>query len=110
MGTTRNPKYKNDVDIGLVQTAKRNGLGSTMKCSKELQDIIGKEKISRLDCMTELWIYIKQHKLRNPRQKQFVVPDEKLIPIFGKKDVSIYKLTKLLEPHLKPLTQREIIE
>merc|ERR1712156_1055029 len=105
-----NPKFKNDIDVGLTVNAKNNGLGRTMKCSKELKEVIGKEFISRLDCMTEIWSYIKKNKLQNPQQRQFVVPDEKLIPVLGKKNVSIHKLAKLLEPHFKPLSPREMIE
>merc|ERR1711872_1150232 len=105
-----NPKFKNDVDVGLTVNAKQNGLGRTMKCSKELQAVIGKENISRLDCMTEIWAYIKKNKLQNPQQRQFVVPDAKLIPVLGKKNVSIHKLAKLLEPHFKPMSPREMIE
>merc|ERR1712212_540395 len=107
---TRNPKFRNDVDVGLAENGRRNGLGKPMKASKDLQAIIGIEKASRLDVMREVWVYIKKHKLQNPQQKQFIVPDELMAPVFGTKNISIFNLSKFVEPHLKPFTKRDLID
>jgi upstream activation factor subunit UAF30 len=44
---------------------------------------------------------IKRHKLQNPSNKREILADEKLQPIFGKKKLDMFEMTKAINRHLK---------
>jgi chromatin remodeling complex protein RSC6 len=47
-------------------------------------------------------VYIKKHNLQNPKNKRNILADAKLLPVFGgKKEVSMFDMTKLVSAHLK---------
>jgi len=49
-----------------------------------------------------VWDYIKKFKLQNEANKRMIDADEKLKAVFGgKKQVSMFEMTKLISGHLK---------
>jgi upstream activation factor subunit UAF30 len=70
--------------------------------SKELAEIVGAKPLPRTEVVKALWVYIKKHDLQNPKNKRNIIADAKLKPVFGgKKEVSMFEMTKLVSKHLK---------
>lgn len=71
-----------------------------MNLSSELQNVIGKGPYSRGEVVKKIWDYIKKNDLQNPKNKRNIFADDKLMPIFGKKEVTMFEMTKLVSSHL----------
>lgn len=72
-----------------------------MKVSADLSEIVGKGPMPRTEVTKKLWVYIKKHKLQDPKNKRNINADDKLKKIFGsKKTVSMFDMTKLVSKHL----------
>ncbi len=71
-----------------------------MNLSSELQNVIGKGPYSRGEVVKKIWDYIKKNDLQNPKNKRNIFADDKLMPIFGKKEVTMFEMTKLVSGHL----------
>ncbi len=72
-----------------------------MTLSAELEAVVGKGPMPRSEVVKALWVYIKKHDLQNPKNKRNIVADDKLVPVFGgKKEVSMFEMTKLVSAHL----------
>ena len=70
--------------------------------SKDLAAIVGVKALPRTEVVKKLWQYIKKHNLQNPKNKRNIIADAKLKPVFGgKKEVSMFEMTKLVNKHLK---------
>jgi len=72
-----------------------------MTLSPELENVIGKGPMPRGEVVKKLWDYIKKNNLQNPSNKRNIFADDKLMPIFGKKEVTMFEMTKLASAHLK---------
>ena len=68
--------------------------------SKELAEIIGSKPLARTEVITKLWAYIRNNKLQDNYNKRFINSDDKLLPIFKKKQVSMFELAALIGKHL----------
>jgi chromatin remodeling complex protein RSC6 len=71
-----------------------------MTVSSELAEVVGKGPMPRSEVVKKLWAYIKKNDLQNPKNKRNIIADDKLQPIFGKKEVSMFEMTKLVSKHL----------
>ena len=71
-----------------------------MNLSAELEAVVGKGPMPRSEVVKGLWAYIKKHDLQNPKNKRNIMADDKLKPIFGKDEVSMFEMTKLVSGHL----------
>lgn len=75
-------------------------LSKPMKLSPELEAVIGAGPLPRTEVTKKLWEYIKKHNLQNPANKRNILADEKLKAIFGKDEVTMFEMTKLVSAHL----------
>ncbi len=71
-----------------------------LNLSEELEAVIGKGPLPRGQVVKKLWEYIKKNDLQNPENKRNIFADDKLMPIFGKKEVTMFEMTKLVSSHL----------
>jgi chromatin remodeling complex protein RSC6 len=56
----------------------------------------------RTEVTKKLWAYIKKHKLQDSKNRRMINADEALKSVFGgKKQVSMFEMTKLVSKHLK---------
>jgi len=69
--------------------------------SATLAAIIGNEAVPRTEVTKRIWDYIKKHDLQDPANRRNINADAKLRPLFGKDQVSMFELTKLVSQHLK---------
>ncbi|SCC93564.1 conserved hypothetical protein [Thiomonas sp. X19] len=72
-----------------------------MTPSPELAEIVGAAPLPRTEVIKKTWEHIKKHDLQDPANKRMVNADAKLRPIFGKPQVSMFEMTKLLNAHLR---------
>ncbi|MBU1132289.1 SWIB/MDM2 domain-containing protein [Patescibacteria group bacterium] len=76
-------------------------LRKPLKVSADLEAVIGKGPMPRMDVVKKIWEYIKKNDLQNPKNKRNILADEKLLKVFGgKKEVSMFEMTKLVSKHL----------
>jgi upstream activation factor subunit UAF30 len=71
-----------------------------MGISDELAAVVGKGPMPRSEVVKKLWAYIKKNDLQNPKNKRNILADDKLAEIFGKKEVTMFEMTKLVSKHL----------
>jgi len=70
--------------------------------SAALADVIGSKAMPRTQVTKKLWDYIKKHKLQDSKNRRNINADEALKQVFGgKKQVSMFEMTKLVSKHLK---------
>lgn len=69
--------------------------------SAELQAVVGKGPMPRSAVVKKLWEYIKKNGLQDQKNKRMINADDALKVVFGgKKQVSMFEMTKLVSPHL----------
>ena len=71
-----------------------------LKPSTHLAAVIGDKPIPRTEVVKKLWDYIKKGKLQDAVNKRMINADEKLKQVFGKAQVSMFEMTKLVGKHL----------
>ena len=72
-----------------------------LNLSADLEAVVGKGPMPRSGVVKALWAYIKKHDLQNPKNKRNIIADEKLLKVFGKKEVNMFEMTKLVSAHMK---------
>ena len=78
------------------------GLSAEVQPSPELSAIVGSKPIPRSEVTKKVWDYIKANGLQDQENKRMINADEMLKPVFGgKKQVSMFEMTKLVSKHLK---------
>jgi len=73
-----------------------------MTPSAILGAVIGAAPAPRTEVTKKIWAYIKKHGLQDAKNKRMINADDKLKELFGgKKQVSMFDMTKLVSNHLK---------
>ena len=73
-----------------------------MTPSAALGAVIGASAQPRTEVTKKIWVYIKKNKLQDSKNRRMINADEKLKDVFGgKKQVSMFEMTKLVSKHLK---------
>lgn len=86
----------------MAKTAtKTDGAHKTVQPSDELGAIVGTTPLKRTEVVSKMWEYIKKHDLQNGKDKRQIDADAALEKVFGKKQVSMFEMNKLISPHLK---------
>ncbi len=68
--------------------------------SATLAAVIGADPLPRTEVTKKIWDYIKANNLQDPANRRNINADAKLRPLFGKDQVSMFELTKLVSQHL----------
>jgi len=73
-----------------------------MTPSATLAAVIGSNPMPRTEVTSKLWGYIKKNNLQDKVNRRMINGDDKLRDVFGgKKQVSMFEMTKLVSKHLK---------
>ena len=73
-----------------------------MTPSALLAEVVGSKAIPRTEVTKKLWGYIKKNKLQDSKNRRMINADDALKAVFGgKKQVSMFEMTKLVSKHLK---------
>jgi chromatin remodeling complex protein RSC6 len=86
------------------KAAKRKPNAAFMKplmSSPALAAVIGDRPMPRTEVTKRLWDYIKKNKLQDAKNRRMINADDKLGAVFGgKRQVSMFDMTKLVGKHL----------
>ena len=64
--------------------------------------VIGAKAMPRTEVTKKLWAHIKKNGLQDAKKRTMINADEKLAAVFGgKKQVSMFEMTKLVGQHMK---------
>ena len=78
------------------------GLAAEVTPSADLAPIVGTKPIPRSEVTKKVWDYIKAHGLQDQQNKRMINADDNLKKVFGgKKQVSMFEMTALVNKHLK---------
>jgi chromatin remodeling complex protein RSC6 len=67
-----------------------------------LAKVVGEKPLPRTELTKKLWVYIKKNGLQDAKKKTQINADDNLKAVFnGKKQVSMFEMTKLVSGHLK---------
>ena len=70
--------------------------------SEALGEIVGDKPLPRTQVVKKLWVYIKKKGLQDKKNRRMINADANLLKVFGgKKQVSMFDMTKLVSKHLK---------
>lgn len=79
---------------------KNNALQKPVTLSGDLENVIGKGPMTRAQVTSKIWEYIKAHDLQDSKDKRQINPDDKLAPVIGKDQISMFKMTAAVSKHL----------
>ena len=72
-----------------------------MQPSNELAAVVGSQPQPRSEITKRVWDYIKKNGLQDQQNKRQINADDKLRPVFGgKKNVTMFEMTSLVNKHL----------
>ena len=64
--------------------------------------VVGSSPMPRTEVTKKLWAYIRKNDLQDAKEKRMINADDKLSKVFGgKKQVSMFEMTKLVSKHVK---------
>ncbi|MFO0985244.1 MAG: SWIB/MDM2 domain-containing protein [Planctomycetota bacterium] len=67
-----------------------------------LSAVVGKKAMPRTEITKKLWDYIRKNGLQDAKNRRMINADDKLSAVFGgKKQVSMFDMTKLVAGHIK---------
>ena len=72
-----------------------------MTPSATLAAVIGDKPMPRTEVTKKVWEYIKKHNLQDSAKRTMINADAKLKVLFGKPQVTMFEMTKLISNHLK---------
>jgi chromatin remodeling complex protein RSC6 len=73
-----------------------------MTTSAALAEVVGSKPMPRTEVTKKIWQYIKRKGLQDSKNRRNINADDKLKEVFGgKKTVSMFEMTKLVNKHLK---------
>ena len=108
--TVRRPAAKSAVRKPAVRkaAAKRPkrapnaGLLKPMQPSQDLAAVVGARPMPRTEATKRIWDYIKKNGLQDAKNRRQINADDRLQRVFGgRRQVSMFEMTKLVSNHLK---------
>ena len=72
-----------------------------MQPSGDLAAVVGSGAMPRTEVTKKLWGYIKRKGLQDSKNRRMINADENLRPIFGRSQVSMFEMTRLVNKHLR---------
>ena len=72
-----------------------------LNASPVLAEVIGSKPLPRTEIVKKIWEYIKKNKLQDNKNKRMINADSKLKPLFGKDQISMFELAKVVNKHVK---------
>ena len=76
------------------------GFNKSLTLSEDLAAIVGAKEAPRHEVVKQMWAYIKENNLQDPKNKQFAICDEKLQKVIGTKKFKCFGMAKYLKDHM----------
>jgi upstream activation factor subunit UAF30 len=104
MATTKKPAKKpataRKVGKPAAKRAPNPAFMKPLAPSAELAAVVGAKPLPRTEVVKKIWEYIKKNNLQDAANKRMINADEKLRKVFGKNQVSMFEMTKIISQHL----------
>ena len=69
--------------------------------SSTLAEVIGNKPLPRTEIVKKVWDYIKKNNLQDKNNRRMINADAKLKPVFGKDQISMFELAKIVNKNVK---------
>jgi upstream activation factor subunit UAF30 len=69
--------------------------------SPGLADVLGSKSLPRTEIIKKIWDYVKKNGLQDKVNRRMINADAKLRPIFGKDQISMFELAKVVNNNVK---------
>jgi chromatin remodeling complex protein RSC6 len=69
--------------------------------SAQLSEVIGNKPTPRTEIIKKIWDYIKKNNLQDKKNRRMINADAKLRPLFGKDQISMFDLAKIVSQNVK---------
>ena len=69
--------------------------------SSTLAEVIGNKPLPRTEIVKKVWDYIKKNNLQDKNNRRMINADAKLKPVFGKDQISMFELAKIVKKNVK---------
>uniref|UniRef100_A0A2P2MF95 Uncharacterized protein n=1 Tax=Rhizophora mucronata TaxID=61149 RepID=A0A2P2MF95_RHIMU len=91
--------------------SKKRGGGFSKPCSlsPQLQEFIGVPALARTEVVKQLWAYIREKDLQDPKNRRNIICDERLNALFGVDSINMFQMNKALSKHIWPLDSDDVI-
>ena len=101
---SKKPAAKKAAKKPVKKAAKRKPNAAFLKPVQpdaKLAAVVGSKPLPRTELTKKLWDYIKKNKLQDAKKRTLINADDALKAVFnGKKQVSMFEMTKLVSGHL----------
>ncbi|XP_050396986.1 uncharacterized protein LOC126815411 [Patella vulgata] len=89
----KTPKVKSD-------KKRKSTYSKPCQLSAELAAIVGADQLPRSDVVKKMWEIAKARNLQDPKNKQFMLCDDELKKVFGRRRVRMFGMMKDLHRHI----------
>lgn len=72
-----------------------------LTASPALAEVIGNKPLPRTEIVKKIWDYIRKNNLQDKKNRRMINADSKLKPLFGKDQISMFDLAKIVSKHVK---------
>ncbi|XP_062157223.1 upstream activation factor subunit spp27-like isoform X2 [Alnus glutinosa] len=102
-GKRRSNKLSNEV--------KKRGGGFCKLCSlsPQLQEFLGESEMARTEVVKQLWAYIREKDLQDPKNRRNINCDEPLRALFRVDSINMFQMNKVLSKHIWPLDSDDVL-
>ena len=100
VAATKAPAKTAAAKVAKPKVARKTTPGTGLKPSEALAAVIGGEPVARTQVIKKLWDYIKGEGLQDAANKRAINADAKLLPVFGKAQVTMFELAGIVGKHL----------
>jgi DNA topoisomerase-3 len=83
-----------------AKVPRKTTAGTGLQPSAALAAVIGSDAVARPQVIKKLWDYIKANGLQDAANKRAINADAKLLPIFGKAQITMFELAGIVGKHL----------
>ena len=99
--TKKVPKKAKPVKKAKTKRKPNAAFMKPMTPSDTLAVIVGAKPLPRTEVTKKIWAYIKKNGLQDKQERRMINADDNLKAVFGgKKSVSMFEMTKLVNKHL----------
>src|SRR5688500_17036011 len=72
-----------------------------LNASPALAEVIGTKPLPRTEIVKKIWDYIRKNNLQDKKNRRMINADTKLKPLFGKDQISMFDLAKIVSKNVK---------
>ena len=83
-----------------AKVPRKTTAGTGLQPSAALAAVIGVDAVARPQVIKKLWDYIKANGLQDAANKRAINADAKLLPVFGKPQITMFELAGIVGKHL----------